>query len=293
MNGRVVVIFACATVFATCLSYAAYQTLGRRGRATPQIHLAGVVVAARDLEVGTLIGPNDVKTVQWVGGIPKGIATKTDMAVNRGVVSKIYEGEPIMSTRLATVGAGGGLAATIPAGMRACAVKVNEVVGVAGFVIPGTRVDVLISGIPPGAAPDSGPRVTTLLQNIQVLSAGTNIQKDNEGKPQQVQVVNLLVSPTEAESLSLAGSEAHIQLILRNPMDTEIAKTPGTAMASLFGPAAPGPRAPTVVKPAPRGGITAPPAEPQRPPALIARTVEVMNGLTRTEVRFARVEDRP
>src|SRR6185437_14257913 len=103
-----------------------------------------------------------------------------------------------------------------------------------------------------GAPPESGPRVKTLLQNIEVLSAGANIQKNSDGKPQQVQVVNLLVNPAQAESLSLAGNEAHIQLVLRNPTDTEIGKPPGTAMAQLFdGSPAPVPRAPAAVRPAP------------------------------------------
>src|SRR3984957_9373732 len=105
--------------------------------------------------------------------------------------------------------------------MRACAVKVDDVVGVAGFVTPGMKVDVLISGHPPGDAnPAAGSRVKTLLQNIEVLSAGTDIQKDGGGKPQQVRVVNLLVTPEQAEDLALASSQTRIQLILRNPLDT-------------------------------------------------------------------------
>src|SRR5260370_12022264 len=140
-----------------------------------------------------------------------------------------------MENRLAPAGTGGGLAATIPSGMRACAVRGNEVVGVAGFVIPGMGVDVLISGIPPGGnSTASGSKVKTLLQNIQVLSAGANIQKDNEGKPVQVPVVNLLVTPEQAEILSLASNETHIQLVLRNPMDTQVAKPPGTMMSNRF-----------------------------------------------------------
>ena len=119
--------------------------------------------------------------------------------------------------------------------MRACAVKVDDVVGVAGFVTPGMRVDVLISGNPPGTtSATEGTQVKTLLQNIEVLSAGVNIQKDGEGKPQQVQVVNLLVTPEQAEALSLASAQTRIQLVLRNPLDTDIAKPPGTAVANLF-----------------------------------------------------------
>ncbi len=153
---------------------------------------------------------------------------KMDDAVGRGVISEIFQGEPILESRLAGIGSGGGLAPTIPQGMRACAVRVDEVVGVAGFVIPGSRVDVLVSGLPPGQNQNEGVQTQTLLQNIQVLSAGTDIQKDAEGKPQQVQVVNLLVTPEQAETLSLASNSLKIQLVLRNPLDTQMAKVPPT-----------------------------------------------------------------
>ena len=120
--------------------------------------------------------------------------------------------------------------------MRALAVRVDQVVGVAGFVTPGMRVDVLASGNPPGATSTTQGTVTkTILQNIQVLSAGTNIQKDAEGKPQQVQVVNLLVSPEQAQTLSLASNELKIQLVLRNPLDTKESKVASDSMGQIFG----------------------------------------------------------
>jgi pilus assembly protein CpaB len=148
------------------------------------------------------------------------------------------------------------------------------------------RVDVLISGNPPGAASAEGPRVRTLLQNIAVLSAGANIQKDNEGKPVQVQVVNLLVTPKQAELLSLASNETRIQLVLRNPLDTELATPPGSAMASLFAdPNTPKPAAPHTVfrrMPAPK---VEKPAEPR------IFLVEVMNGATRKQEKFNSPED--
>jgi pilus assembly protein CpaB len=117
-------------------------------------------------------------------------------------------------------------------------VRVNEVVGVAGFAVPGMRVDVLVSGTPPNNG-NQGSITRTILQNIEVLSAGQNYQKDTEGKPVIVQVVNLLVNPEQAETLSLAGNNASIQLVLRNPLDTTMAKTSGTGMTSLFGGVAP------------------------------------------------------
>jgi pilus assembly protein CpaB len=215
---------------------------------------------------------------------------KRDAVLNRGVISKIYEGEPVTDVRLAPMGSAGGLAATIPPGMRACAVKVNDVVGVAGFVVPGMRVDVLINGSPPGAGNQEGPRVRTLLQNIEVLSAGTNFQKDQEGKPEPAQVVNLLVTPAQAETLSLAGNETKIQLILRNPMDTQISKQPGSDMSDLFG----GTRAPAPLPvsqpetpfrlPAPAIAVTQPAAQPAAPPPYV---IELMNGSVHSQARFA------
>jgi pilus assembly protein CpaB len=138
-------------------------------------------------------------------------------------------------------------------------VRVDEVVGVAGFVLPGMRVDILASGVPPSPNGNNNNNQTmetqTLLQNIEVLSAGTDIQKDAQGKPQQVQVVTLLVTPAQAETLSLAGNTLKIQLVLRNPLDTQIAKVPPTAMNNIFGTEAPGTPAPhraVVRKPLPK-----------------------------------------
>jgi pilus assembly protein CpaB len=204
-----------------------------------------------------------------------------DQAVGRGVISEIFQGEPILESRLAGIGSGGGLAPTIPQGMRACAVRVDEVVGVAGFVIPGMRVDVLVSGTPPGANGNQGIETQTLLQNIQVLSAGTDIAKDNEGKPQQVQVVNLLVTPEQAETLSLASNSLKIQLVLRNPLDTQMAKVPPTAMSNIFTGNAPPPE--------PKHAPTSAP----RKPAPKTYSIIVSNGPKTTEEKFPTPEGQP
>jgi pilus assembly protein CpaB len=253
----------------------------------------GLVVAARDLAAGTLIQDADLQLATWFGSPPAGAILKRDALRNRAVVSSIYEGELVTETRLAPKGSGGGLAATIPPGMRACAVKVNEVVGVAGFVVPGMRVDVLITGLPPGGNALDGPKVRTLLQNIQVLSAGVNFQKDREGKPEQAQVVNLLVTPVEAEILSLASNETHIQLVLRNPMDTQVSGLPGLIMSDLFGrERAPAP-VPDVGPQSPPPAL--PPASPVKaePAAPKPYTIEVSNGSVHTQVTFSRPGGKP
>lgn len=240
---------------------------------------AKIIIPARDLQIGTIIKDADLSSGEWVGPLPKGALVSKDVVVGRGVVSQLYRGEPIVDSRLAPVGSGGGLAATIKPGMRACAIRVDDVVGVAGFVLPGMRVDVLVSGNGPGVPANDGPKVKTLLQNIEVLSAGTNIQKDNDGKPVSVQVVNLLVTPEQAELLSLANNQTKLQLVLRNPLDTETPKTASMAMANVFSDGNPAPKPPKAEpkKPAP--------VEKAVPPRVFL--VEVLNGSKRTEEKFA------
>jgi pilus assembly protein CpaB len=234
MNRRLLNILLIAFVIAAGCSYIVFRLVGNRlsgGRQTT----THVIAAATDIKLGSVLRDADLTTIEIAGTLPKGVILKKENAIGRGAISNLYLGEPILESRLAAPGSGGGLAATIPQGMRASAIKVNEVVGVAGFVTPGMRVDVLITGNPPGASANSGQGslVRTLLQNIEVLSAGTDIQRDAEGKPQQVQVVNLLVTPTQAEILSLASNETHIQLVLRNPLDTKTDKPP----RNCYGPA--------------------------------------------------------
>ena len=291
MSQRVVVILLIALLVAGGVSLLVYRMVTRQARANAQA-TAQVVVAARDLEVGTLIKDTDLKLGNWPGVVPKGVAVKKEAVIGRGVVFPVFENEPLNESRLASPGAGGGLAATIPQGMRACAVHVNEVVGVAGFLSPGQRVDVLISGNVPGATGSSGTKVRTLLQNIEVLSAGQNIQKDAEGKPVQVPVVNLLVTPEQAETLSLASNETKIQLVLRNPLDNTITKPPGNAMANLFTPDKPERPAAPPAAPRPRVIAVAPPPPPAPAPVAPAPVVvpphriEVLTGPKKSEAQF-------
>jgi pilus assembly protein CpaB len=290
MNKRFASVLLFAFIVAGGSSLLLYRLISSRMTALASPATSQVLLAARNLEVGTLIRETDLKTGDWMGSAPRGAAVKKEDVAGRGVVANIYEGEPVVESRLAARGAGAGLAATIPAGMRAVAVHVNEVAGLAGFVVPGMRVDVIISGNPPGSSRNNlGMLTKTILQNIAVLSAGQNIQKDAEGKPVSVQVVNLLVTPEQAEVLSLASQETRIQLVLRNPLDTDVAKTSGTAMSSLFSgqPSEPAPRA----RPKPVMKAAAPP-----PPAPVAEvkervtipiTVELIHGSRKSASNFA------
>ncbi|MDR3745760.1 MAG: Flp pilus assembly protein CpaB [Acidobacteriaceae bacterium] len=286
MNKRVQIILLSAFVIAALCSYAVYRLVGNR-LAASQVQSTRVIVATSDIKLGTVLRSNDLGTAQISGPLPKGAIVNLQDAVGRGAISDIYQGEPVLESRLAAQGAGGGLAATIPSGMRACAVKVDDVVGVAGFVTPGMHVDVLISGVPPGAATattNEGPQVKTLLQNIEVLSAGTDIQRDVDGKAKPVQVVNLLVTPEQAEDLSLASSQTRIQLVLRNPLDSATIQPPGTAMAALFADknAAPLPK--------PRSVAVAP--HKASVPTQQMYLVQVYNGSKRSDAKFGDSEEK-
>lgn len=280
MNRRLLTILLLAFVIAGICAFLVYRLVSNRVGRPAQVATTSVVAAVQDIKLGTVLTPANLTTIQISGPLPKGALTDPARALGRGVISDLYQGEPILESRLAASGSGGGLAATIPQGMRACAVKVDDVVGVAGFVTPGMRVDVLISGIPPGQQnvnSTEGTVARTILQNIQVLSAGTDIQKDAEGKPQQVQVVNLLVTPEQAETLSLASNQVKIQLVLRNPLDTKISPVAGTATGNLFGDQSPHPVAHTAVHRAPK-------------PAPQSFTIEVLNGSKRSEEKFGSPE---
>ena len=288
MNKRFVGVLTFAFLVAAGASLVLYRVLINRPVSTSAGPvMTQVVLATKDLEVGTVLKEDDVKVSDWPGSVPVGATSQVKDLLGRGVITAIFAKEPIISSRLAPKGAGGGMATMIPPGMRAVAVRVNEVVGVAGFVVPGTHVDVLISGNSPGGNSSLGTLTQTLLQNIEVLSAGQDFKKDAEGKPIAVQVVNMLVTPTQAEQLSLAASQTSIQLVLRNPLDHDIAKTPGTALQRLFSngklalaPTDVAPRARAVPKrPVPVVAAAPPPKE-------IPFVMEIISGNSKKEQKF-------
>jgi len=283
MNRKTLPILLLAFVAASLCSLFVWHAIAANSAAAQQAKAKHVVAASSNIKLGTVLTASNLTTVDIAGTLPQGAILDIDKShvIGRGVTSDLYQGEAILESRLAPVGSGGGLAATIPNGMRVCAVKVDEVVGVSGFVTPGMRVDILASGTPPGAqSQDQGPLVTTLLQNIEVKSAGTDIQKDAEGKPHPVQVVNLLVAPDQAETLSLASSQMHIQLVLRNPLDTETVKLPGNAMANLFAGAVKAPVKPTVT----------PGVKHVKKAVSEDFSVEVFNGSKHSDEKFAAPE---
>ncbi|HXG32123.1 MAG TPA: Flp pilus assembly protein CpaB [Bryobacteraceae bacterium] len=290
MTKRLIAVLVFAVIVAGAASFLLYRVLERTLARTQQPRQAvKVIVAARSLQVGEMIKDYDLKEETWTQPPHGSVINDRQKLVGRGVRYPILQGEPFLEERLAPEGAGAGLPAMIPAGMRAVAIPVNNVTGVAGFVTPGTRVDILVMGNPPDAPPSVGTLSKTLLQNIEVLSAGTQIQRDTEGKPIQVPVVNLLVTPEQAEIISLASSQARIQLVLRNPLDKEEAKTPGTAFARLFtdqksfsyrGPAT----SPARSRAPERAAAAAPkPAAKSKPEPIV---VEVLIGTRKSEAKF-------
>ncbi|MBI4908516.1 MAG: Flp pilus assembly protein CpaB [Acidobacteria bacterium] len=293
MNKRLLWVLAFALAVSGVASFVLYRLISSKIAIAAKPVDATVLVAARDLVMGTLVRSADVRELNWSGPAPsRAILNRKDVE-ERGVIATIYSGEPILEDRLAPKGAGAGMAATIPAGKRAMAVRVNDVVGLAGFVTPGMRVDVVVIGHTPGSN-NLGSLSKTILQNIEVISAGQQIQKDAEGKPVQVQVVNLLVTPDQAEMLSLASNDARIQLVLRNPLDKDEVKTKGTALARLFADQAP-------ERPAWRPKKAAPPPPPT--PVQVKVTsdtqkvsvpilVEIIHGSKRAESKFKN-EDKP
>jgi len=283
MDRRFLTVLGVSLLFALVVSSIFYQMTSRAGSRSgnKKVQMVEVVVAAQPLGVGVQIKPGDVKLVRVArDSVPSGSFSKIEEVVGRPVVSNILLDEPVNAARLAERGTGFGLAPAIPAGMRAVAVKVNEVVGVAGFVFPGMRVDVLATVRPPG---DSGARISTILQNVPVLSAGQQIQPDSSGRAVNVPVVTLLVSPDQAEILTLAGNEGRIQLVLRNSADLAMGKAAGREMSELYGQR---PKAAPVAapRPAPAAVVAAPPPAPPPPPP--PEEVVVIRGTTRSVERI-------
>lgn len=191
-----------------------------------------VVVASRDLALGSVVRGEDVRTVRWPAeSVPEGYAGRVEDVVGRGVISDVRANEPLLDSRLADPSGGGGLQVTIPAGMRAVSVRVDEVIGVAGFVLPGTRVDVLLTTNSSG---DREAVSRVILQNVRAIAAGQEIQRDEDGTPMTVTVITLLVNLDDAERLVHAAAEGRIQLALRNTLDLDSVETSGSRISSLL-----------------------------------------------------------
>ncbi len=236
MRTRVGIVFMMALVAAALAAYLAFNVVRDRGSVVVQATeapLAHVVVAARDMDVGHVLGAEDIRLAEWPSTmLPEGYSSTPAEVVGRGLLTPIKLNEPLLTGKMAVKEAGGGLPIIIPEGRRAMSVKVDQVIGVAGFTLPGTRVDVLVTL--DNIESISEPITQIVLQNIEVLTAGQVIERDTDGEPITVPVVTLLVDPEEAEKLTLATSEGRIQLALRNTLDMDTVDTPGVKPRGLL-----------------------------------------------------------
>lgn len=274
---RSIVVVTAATVVASLSAFGVYRAISRIPVRNVEIATRHAVVASRTMPMGTLLTNDSVKLVEWPAKTPlTGGFDGLDAVLGRGLVAPVVENEPLIESKLAPKAAGAGLSPAIPPGMRAMSIKVNEVIGVAGFVVPGTRVDVMVTI---HQREDSVTRV--VVHNAQVLTAGTRYDQENmkDGKPIPSTVVTLMVNPQDAERIALAQSEGQMMLALRNPLDNEAVETSGIRIAGLLGGAVP---ARASGAPQPRRPVLIPPALVETPkPA--AYMVEAFRGSKRTE----------
>ena len=275
-NNRLVIGLVIAIAIALLFSTFVYRQFKRATTVKPVV-TQNLVVAAAPLQLGTRLDASNLRVIPWPADQPVvGMFSRIEDCTNRAVITNLAENEPVLESKLAPKESGAGLPATIPEGMRAVSVAVNEVVGVAGFVIPGTMVDVLVTG----QMQQGNNKITrTILENVRVLAAGQKIEQDREGKPQTVPVITLLVTPDEATKLTMGATEGKIQLALRNTIDTKKNDPEPVLQAVLFAP-------PGGIKPPtpPATGHSTKKREVPLPPQ--AYTVEVITGSKRESKSF-------
>jgi pilus assembly protein CpaB len=289
MFSRFLVVGLASLALACGIALVFYKILGAADTGK-KLRTRSVVVATVELPVGARIRSQDIRIV----AVPEELAPLNCFANMEGVKDRvvtnlIMKDEPVVPTRLASPGSAPGLAPMIPAGYRAVSVRVNDVIGVAGFIQPGMRVDVLASG----RVPNSEDSVTrTVLQNVVVLSAGQVLQPEPKGQVINAQVVTLQVRPEEAEILTLTSGEGRIQLVLRNSSDNTVAPTPGAHLTAIYSVGANVVKT-NVAQPVVSRHYDPPissqpklpiPAVPLAPPPVPTRTVEVIRGIMRSDV---------
>ena len=261
-RNRILILALLSLTLSVVVTIAAYRFLS--SRLAPPTDTVAIVVASRHVSLGARLTSDDVRVVKWPKSVlMEGSVANPEEVIGRGAVVSMLANEPILESKLAAKEAGAGLAAIIPEGMRAVAVKVNDVIGVAGFALPGTRVDVILSG-----SPDRGTETDTtkiILENVQVLASGQNVEQDVNGKPQNVQVITLLVTPEQAQKLALASVDGKIQLALRNSLDLATADPPPVIRRALYQHSSNA--LPIVAATAPRRVIK--PSPPPPPPPLL------------------------
>ena len=279
-TNRLLIGLVIALVIAFLLSSFVYKQFEKASIVKPTSS-QNLVVAAVPLPLGTRLDASNLRLIQWPANQQvAGMFSRVEDVANRAIITPLAENEPVLEGKLAPKESGAGLSATIPEGMRGVSVAVNEVVGVAGFVTPGTMVDVLVTGRMMSGG--QGDITRTILENIRVLAAGQKVQQDREGKPQTVAVITLLVTPDEASKLTMASTDGKIQLALRNTVDTKKIDPPTIQQADLF--TASGPKL-TIQH---GGGGKKSAAPPPPPPPYV---IEVITGNKRENKSFPNAKD--
>jgi pilus assembly protein CpaB len=275
---RIFIVLSLALIAGGTFAFGTYNYMQAAPTSSaPGLKTRSVLVAAADMDLGAELRREDLRAIQWpADAVPAGAFENPDDLVGRGLIQPVTQNEVLLPAKLASKEAGAGLPPIIPEGYRALSVRVNDVVGVAGYVLPGTRVDVLATVNPTQRPEDVQSKV--ILTNVQVLTAGTKIERDEAGgKPMAVSVVTLMVDPDQSERLTLASTEGKIQLALRNPMDKTAPVTGGVRPAALMaGGYAPRPVARASAPAAPRP--TVPAAPPAKVEPVAAPTVEIIRG---------------
>jgi pilus assembly protein CpaB len=267
-RARVFLVLLLAIGLGGTFALGTYRFIQNRPVEKVSLPTAPVVVAAADLQMGAALRREDLRVIAWpADAVPAGAFKDPQEIVQRGLIQSVATNEAILPAKLAPTEAGAGLPPVIPEGMRAVSVRVNDVIGVAGYVLPGTRVDVVATVSPTQNQQDMTSKV--VLTNVLVLAAGTRIEQDADAKPISVSVVTLLVAPAEAERLTLASTEGKIQLALRNPLDKTAPTTPGIRPAGLVGL--------VMERPAVQARRAAPKPAPAMP------TVEIIRGDKRSQ----------
>lgn len=272
-RNRTLIVVALAIALASLASFGVYRAIRSIPIKEVPIAKTFAVVAARPIPVGTMLAPEDLKVVAWPedAQVP-GAFSKPEEVVGRGLIQSVSPNEVVTDSKLAPRSSGAGLPPMIPPGMRAMAVRVNDIVGVAGFVVPGTRVDVIVT-----AHSDKDAMSRAVLSNIEVASVGTRLEQDKkDGKAIPATVATLLLTPQDAERLALSANDGSIVLALRNPLDVDPTKTSGQRMSSLM--SSPDP-APVRVVSAGKPKMVV----PEAPPAPKPYTIEVIRGAKRSE----------
>jgi pilus assembly protein CpaB len=277
-RNRLLMIGVVALALGLFVSSAVYSNIKGKNQPGPMAGI-DVLVASKDLAVGSKITNDSIKLVRIPeASVPANVIRQKTDVLERGVVLPISAGEFILPSKLAADKAGSGLPSLIPPGMRAVSVRVNEIVSVAGFVLPGTRVDVLLTGNPGGGGNDQ--QTTTVLENVAVLATGQKLERNTSGDPENAIVITLLVSPDDAQKLTLASSQGKIQLTLRNPLDTKQQDLGLVSTNTLYRGSTPvRPAATATIRPKPKTVAVAPAA-----PSVYS--VEVIKGNKKEETKF-------